>query len=145
MHYSPPPFRRAPSCCLLVLFAPSTIYTTDLVSRDPETFKPLHVVNMTIKDSPEESAAAAGDVLNICKTVNRPCFFYAKRETPSSTIICDKSDHKVKLFTAIGTERDGNKLPRDGEGGFSCRNRCGLSWKSLTVVATKSTAPTIIT
>lgn len=35
-------------------------------------FKPLHVVNITIKDSPEESAAAAGDVLEICRTVN-PC------------------------------------------------------------------------
>lgn len=49
----------------------------DLQSRDPETFKPLHVVNMTIKDSPEESAAAADDVLHLCRTVNKlkvaPC------------------------------------------------------------------------
>lgn len=45
------------------------LFRADLQSRDPETFKPLHVVNMTIKDSPEESAAAAGDVLELCRTV----------------------------------------------------------------------------
>lgn len=42
----------------------------DLQSRDPETFKPLHVVNMTIKDSAEESAAASGHVLDLCRMVN---------------------------------------------------------------------------
>lgn len=55
---------------LLVIVLISRLDTaTDLVSRDPELFRPLHVVNMTITDSPEESAAAAGDVLNLCKTV----------------------------------------------------------------------------
>lgn len=60
---SPPPFYFVPVCRLRCLFR------ADLQSRDPETFKPLHVVNMTIKDSPEESAAAAGDVLELCRTV----------------------------------------------------------------------------
>ncbi|CAM9564823.1 unnamed protein product [Ectocarpus sp. 8 AP-2014] len=42
----------------------------DLQSRDPETFKPLHVINMTIKDSFEESAAAADSVLELCRTLD---------------------------------------------------------------------------
>ncbi|CAM9909425.1 unnamed protein product [Scytosiphon promiscuus] len=42
----------------------------DLQSRDPETFKPLHVVNMSIKDSFEESAAAADNVLELCRTLD---------------------------------------------------------------------------
>eukprot|EP00903_Cladosiphon_okamuranus_P006034 g5952.t1 len=42
----------------------------DLQSRDPETFKPLHVINMTIKDSFEESAAASGNVLELCRTLD---------------------------------------------------------------------------
>lgn len=44
--------------------------STDLQQRDPETFKPLHIVSMTIRDSAEESAAAEGDVLELCKMVN---------------------------------------------------------------------------
>ncbi|CAM9441970.1 unnamed protein product, partial [Hapterophycus canaliculatus] len=48
----------------------SLLPRTDLQSRDPETFKPLHVVNMSIKDSFEESAAAADNVLELCRTVN---------------------------------------------------------------------------
>ncbi|CAB1101574.1 unnamed protein product [Ectocarpus sp. CCAP 1310/34] len=39
----------------------------DLQQRDPDTFKPLHVVSMTIRDSANDSAAAAGDVLDLCK------------------------------------------------------------------------------
>ncbi|CAM9357044.1 unnamed protein product [Ectocarpus fasciculatus] len=39
----------------------------DLQQRDPDTFKPLHVVSMTIRDSADDSAAAAGDVLDLCK------------------------------------------------------------------------------
>ncbi|CAM9387666.1 unnamed protein product [Ectocarpus sp. 4 AP-2014] len=42
----------------------------DLQQRDPDTFKPLHVVSMTIRDSADDSAAAAGDVLDLCKMVN---------------------------------------------------------------------------
>ncbi|CAM9315254.1 unnamed protein product [Pylaiella littoralis] len=42
----------------------------DLQSRDPEEFKPLHVINMTIKDSFEESAAASGNVLELCRTLD---------------------------------------------------------------------------
>ncbi|CAM9733408.1 unnamed protein product [Discosporangium mesarthrocarpum] len=42
----------------------------DLQGRDPETFKPLHVVSMTIKDSAEHSAAAAGDVLELCRMLD---------------------------------------------------------------------------
>ncbi|CAN0124919.1 unnamed protein product, partial [Ectocarpus sp. 12 AP-2014] len=41
-----------------------------LQQRDPDTFKPLHVVSMTIRDSADDSAAAAGDVLDLCKMVN---------------------------------------------------------------------------
>lgn len=62
----PPPSPRPP----VYLFS-----RADLQSRDPETFKPLHVVNMTIKDSPEESAAAAGDVLDLCRMVNIGAIF----------------------------------------------------------------------
>lgn len=43
----------------------------DLQQRDPDTFKPLHIVSMTIRDSAEDSAAAAGDVLELCKMVNK--------------------------------------------------------------------------
>lgn len=43
---------------------------SDLQQRDPDTFKPLHVVSMTIRDSADDSAAAAGDVLDLCKMVN---------------------------------------------------------------------------
>lgn len=58
------------SSCRIPLVVPAPPHRrADLQSRDPETFKPLHVVNMTIKDSPEESAAAAGDVLELCRTV----------------------------------------------------------------------------
>eukprot|EP00903_Cladosiphon_okamuranus_P006917 g6732.t1 len=42
----------------------------DLHQRDPDTFKPLHVVSMTIRDSAEDSAAAAGDVLELCKMLD---------------------------------------------------------------------------
>lgn len=55
-------------CCFL--------YLADLQSRDPETFKPLHVVNMTIKDSAEESAAASGHVLDLCRMVNIFVYVY---------------------------------------------------------------------
>ena len=47
------------------------LLVTDLQQRDPDTFKPLHVVSMTIRDSAEESAAAASDVLELCKMVNK--------------------------------------------------------------------------
>lgn len=33
-------------------------------------FKPLHIVSMTIRDSAQDSAAAEGDVLDLCKMVN---------------------------------------------------------------------------
>ncbi|CBN77987.1 similar to Ssu72-like protein [Ectocarpus siliculosus] len=47
--------------------APCLLFHTDLQQRDPDTFKPLHVVSMTIRDSADDSAAAAGDVLDLCK------------------------------------------------------------------------------
>ncbi|CAN0508230.1 unnamed protein product, partial [Ectocarpus sp. 8 AP-2014] len=50
--------------------APCLLFHTDLQQRDPDTFKPLHVVSMTIRDSADDSAAAAGDVLDLCKMVN---------------------------------------------------------------------------
>lgn len=56
--------------CVSRIFTP-----VDLQSRDPETFKPLHVVNMTIKDSPEEAEAAANDVLYLCRMVTMFHFF----------------------------------------------------------------------
>lgn len=43
---------------------------TDLQARDPDMFKPLHIVSMTIRDSAQDSAAAEGDVLDLCKMVN---------------------------------------------------------------------------
>ncbi|CAM9201437.1 unnamed protein product [Ascophyllum nodosum] len=46
------------------------LLVTDLQQRDPDTFKPLHVVSMTIRDSAEESAAAASDVLELCKMLD---------------------------------------------------------------------------
>lgn len=48
------------------------LWVSDLHQRDPDTFKPLHVVSMTIRDSAEDSAAAAGHVLELCKMVNEP-------------------------------------------------------------------------
>lgn len=48
------------------------LWISDLHQRDPDTFKPLHVVSMTIRDSAEDSAAAAGHVLELCKMVNEP-------------------------------------------------------------------------
>lgn len=48
----------------------SFVVRADLQQRDPDTFKPLHIVSMTIRDSAEDSAAAAGDVLELCKMVN---------------------------------------------------------------------------
>ncbi|CAM9212816.1 unnamed protein product [Choristocarpus tenellus] len=50
--------------------SPIPICVTDLQGRDPETFKPLHVVSMTIKDSADHSAAAAGDVLELCQMLD---------------------------------------------------------------------------
>ncbi len=68
------PHLSLPSLCFHVACSlPSTIFCelrADLQSRDPEIFKPLHIINMTIKDSFEESAAAAGHVLELCRTVN---------------------------------------------------------------------------
>lgn len=55
-----------------VLPAYQCFNVSDLHQRDPDTFKPLHVVSMTIRDSAEDSAAAAGDVLELCKMVNEP-------------------------------------------------------------------------
>eukprot|EP00904_Undaria_pinnatifida_P004473 jgi/Undpi1/14026/HiC_scaffold_9.g03677.m1 len=42
----------------------------DLHRREPDTFKPLHVVSMTIRDSAEDSAAAAAHVLELCKMLD---------------------------------------------------------------------------
>lgn len=58
-----------PNYSILVACYYRGFLSADLQSRDPETFKPLHVVNMTIKDSPEEAEAAANDVLFLCRTV----------------------------------------------------------------------------
>ena len=69
----PPPDYRFVSWPSRVCFLLETTYFADLQSRDPEMFKPVHVVNMNIKDSPEESAAAAGDVLNLCHMVTIVC------------------------------------------------------------------------
>lgn len=57
-------------CYVLARRRHGMIAITDLQQRDPDTFKPLHIVSMTIRDSAEDSAAAAGDVLELCKMVN---------------------------------------------------------------------------
>lgn len=69
----------------------------DLLARDPEVFKPVHVILMTIRDTTRDSAEAAGDVLSLCKMVN---ILELSRMSPSS--IRDVWDVVLMGFCACG-------------------------------------------
>ena len=53
----------------------------DLQSRDPDDLTPIHVINIDVKDTPEEAVVGGQDALLICKLVIPFCM-----STPFSSL-----------------------------------------------------------
>jgi hypothetical protein len=59
----------AESACLNILFTYFHFVFTGLESREPETYSPVHVINIDIQDNHEEATLGAFLVCNLCEKV----------------------------------------------------------------------------
>jgi hypothetical protein len=54
---------------MLCIIALRLYSLTDMQNRHPQDFKPLHLIQLPVTDTPQDAEASVSDVLNLCNMV----------------------------------------------------------------------------
>jgi hypothetical protein len=61
---------------------------TDMQNRHPQDFKPLHLIQLPVTDTPQDAEASVGDVLNLCNMVRATTLSIRKQMCKSLLHYC---------------------------------------------------------